>query len=118
MACTKQDGPDRNLMKPFEDTRFDLALGRAKEKLAQGKSLPRPHELLAIKSTGLISFGTIREIDWIDAADYYACLRLAGRTHLLRRSITDLERELDPNRFCGIHRSHRQSRAHPGTQGG
>jgi two-component system LytT family response regulator len=28
-----------------------------------------------------------------------------GKTHLLRRSITDLEQELDPNRFCRIHRS-------------
>src|SRR5579862_7159446 len=83
------------LLKPFEDSRFDLALGRAKQKLAQGKSLPRTLELLAIKSTGLISFVNVREIDWIEAADYYACLHLAGKTHLLRRSITDLEKELD-----------------------
>ena len=68
--------------------------GRAKEKLAQGKSLPRTLELLAIKSTGLISFVKIREIDWIEAADYYACLHLAGKTHLLRRSIADLEQDV------------------------
>ena len=80
-------------------------MGRAKEKLAHGKSLPRTLELLAIKSTGLISFVKIREIDWIEAADYYACLHLAGKTHLLRRSIADLEQELDPKRFCRIHRS-------------
>jgi two-component system LytT family response regulator len=47
----------------------------------------------------------ISEIDWIEAADYYACLHLAGKTHLFRRSITDLEKGLDPNRFCRIHRS-------------
>lgn len=93
------------LLKPFEDSRFDLALGRAKEKLAQSKSLPRTVELLAIKNTGLISFVKTREIDWIEAADYYDCLHLAGKTHLLRRSIADLEQELDPNRFCRIHRS-------------
>ena len=93
------------LLKPFEDSRFNLALGRAKEKLAQGKSLTRTLELLAIKSTGLIFFVKIREIDWIEAADYYACLHLAGKTHLLRRSIADLEQELDPKRFCRIHRS-------------
>ena len=47
----------------------------------------------------------IREIDWIEAADDHACLHLAVLTYLLRRSIADLEHELDPKRFCRIHRS-------------
>jgi two-component system LytT family response regulator len=47
----------------------------------------------------------ISEIDWIEAADYYACLHVGPRTHLLRRSMMDLEQELDPGEFSRIHRS-------------
>ena len=42
-------------------------------------------------------------IDWIEAADYYACLYVAGKTHLVRRSMSELERDLDPAAFCRIH---------------
>jgi two-component system LytT family response regulator len=45
------------------------------------------------------------EIDWIEAADYYACLHIGSRTHLLRRSMSELEQDLDPSAFCRIHRS-------------
>ena len=45
------------------------------------------------------------EIDWIEAADYYACLHVGGKNHLLRRSLADLEEDLDPNMFCRVHRS-------------
>ena len=45
------------------------------------------------------------EIDWIEAADYYACLHVGPKNHLLRRSMADLEQELDPAAFCRIHRS-------------
>ena len=47
----------------------------------------------------------ISEIDWIEAADYYACLHVGARSHLLRRSLSDLEEDLDPNAFCRVHRS-------------
>jgi two-component system LytT family response regulator len=43
------------------------------------------------------------EIDWIEAAKYYACLHLGGDTHIVRR--TDLEQDLDARRFFRIHRS-------------
>jgi two-component system, LytTR family, response regulator len=93
------------LLKPFEDARFDRALKRAKERIAQGKSAPRRLERFAIKSTGQISFVKVAEIDWIEAADYYACLHVGTKNHLLRRSIADLEQDLDPQLFCRIHRS-------------
>ena len=62
-------------------------------------------ERLAIKSVGQVSFVRVSEIDWIEAADYYACLHVGPRTHLLRRSMSELEQELDPTVFCRIHRS-------------
>ncbi len=93
------------LLKPFDNARFDRALDRAKQTIARNKDLPRKLERLAIKSVGQISFVRISEIDWIEAADYYACLHVGPRTHLLRRSMADLEQELDPAVFCRIHRS-------------
>ncbi len=93
------------LLKPFDNARFDRALGRAKERIARGKDLPRKMERLAIKSAGQVSFLKMSEIDWIEAADYYACLHVRARTHLLRRSMTELEQELDRALFCRIHRS-------------
>jgi two-component system LytT family response regulator len=92
------------LLKPFDDARFDLALDRAKQRIVS-KDLPRKLDRLAIKSAGQISFLRISEIDWIEAADYYACLHVGNRTHMLRRSIAELEQDLDPAIFCRIHRS-------------
>jgi two-component system LytT family response regulator len=93
------------LLKPFDNARFDLALKRARQKIAHNKTLPRRLERIAIKNAGQVSFLKISEIDWIEAADYYACLHVAQRTHMLRRSISELEQDLDPTIFCRIHRS-------------
>jgi two-component system LytT family response regulator len=93
------------LLKPFDNARFDLALKRARQKIALSKTLPRKLDRIAIKNAGQVSFLKISEIDWIEAADYYACLHVAQRTHMLRRSISELEQDLDPAIFCRIHRS-------------
>jgi two-component system LytT family response regulator len=93
------------LLKPFNNARFARALTRAKERIALRKDPPVKLERLAIKSAGRVSFLTVREIDWIEAADYYACLHLGPKTHLLRRSMNELESDLDPAIFCRIHRS-------------
>jgi two-component system LytT family response regulator len=93
------------LLKPFDNTRFGRALERAKEKLAGGNSAPTKLERLAIKGVGKVSFIKVSEIDWIGAADYYACLHIGTKTHLLRRSLSELEMELDPATFCRVHRS-------------
>jgi two-component system LytT family response regulator len=93
------------LLKPFDNDRFDRALSRAKERITHGQAVPRKIDRLAIKSAGQVSFLKISEIDWIEAADYYACLHVKARTHLLRRSMSELEQELDQALFCRIHRS-------------
>jgi two-component system LytT family response regulator len=93
------------LLKPFDDARFDLALNRARERIALAKSRPARSERLVIKNAGHVEFLKISEIDWIEAADYYACLHVGPRTHMLRRSIAELEQDLDPASFCRIHRS-------------
>jgi two-component system, LytTR family, response regulator len=93
------------LLKPFDNARFDRALERAKLAIKRGNGGLRTLDRLAIKSVGEILFVRISEIDWIEAADYYACLHVGPRRHLLRRSMADLEKELDPKSFCRIHRS-------------
>ena len=93
------------LLKPFDDARFQRALNRAKEKLAHYAQSPQRVERLVIKSAGQVVFLEVAEIDWIEAADYYACLHVGNDTHLLRRALSELERDLDDGMFCRIHRS-------------
>ena len=93
------------LLKPFDKARFERALERVKERIRHGNDLPRKLERVAIKSAGQVTFVNISGIDWIEAADYYAALHVGPRTHLLRRSMAELEEELDPAIFSRIHRS-------------
>ena len=98
------------LLKPFDNARFDRALCRAKERIAHSRESPRKVDRLVIKGAGQVMFVKVPDIDWIEAADYYACLHVRAKSHLLRRRMSDLERELDPAVFCRIHRStHRES---------
>lgn len=93
------------LLKPFDNARFDRALGRAKERITQSREFPAKTDRLVVKSTGQVAFIRIPDIDWIEAADYYASLHVGTKTHLLRRRMSELERDLDPSTFCRIHRS-------------
>jgi two-component system LytT family response regulator len=93
------------LLKPFDDARFGLALDRAKQKIARGKDRPKQIEYLTVKSAGQVTFVTLASIEWIEAADYYVGLHVGPKTHLLRRSIAELEQDLDPDMFFRIHRS-------------
>jgi two-component system LytT family response regulator len=94
------------LLKPFDNARFERALSRAKEKLAHLAPLQRAHvERLIIKSPGHVLFLSVADIDWIEAADYYACIHVGDATHLMRRTLLDLERDLGEERFFRIHRS-------------
>jgi two-component system LytT family response regulator len=94
------------LLKPFDDARFGRALERAKERL-RGNSPGARHAQgqFAIRSAGQLRFVRIAEVDWIEAADYYVCLHVGTQTHLLRRSLGELARELQEQEFCRIHRS-------------
>ena len=93
------------LLKPFDSARFDRALERAKERAAYNRSALRPTDTLAIKGVGGVTFLKIAQIDWIEASDYYSRLHIGGKTHLLRRSMSELEKDLQPFSFYRIHRS-------------
>ena len=46
----------------------------------------------------------VREIEWVEAADYYVQLHARGEKLLHRESIQNLERQLDPALFVRVHR--------------
>jgi two-component system, LytTR family, response regulator len=92
------------LLKPFDDARFRRALSRAKDKLAhyaQSRSAKR----LVVKSRGQVLFLDAADIDWIEAAGYYACLHVGDETHIMRRTLSELEKDLGEEKFTRIHRS-------------
>lgn len=93
------------LLKPFDNARFGMALERAKKRVAEDTRSPQSKDRLAVKSAGQVLFLKFSEIDWIEAADYYSCLHVGAKTHLLRRSMAELDEELDQAVFCRIHRS-------------
>ena len=68
---------------------------------AQPREIPR----LTVRSAGHVLYVPIPDIDWIEAADYYVCLHVGPKSHLLRQSMAELEQELDSKTFCRIHRS-------------
>jgi two-component system, LytTR family, response regulator len=92
------------LLKPFDNARFERTLARVKERV-QGRRGPEVVERITVKSSGSVLFVKPAEIDWIEAADYYACLHVGAKSHLLRRSLSELEHDLKGARFCRVHRS-------------
>src|SRR5271168_767877 len=94
------------LLKPFDDARFGRALNRAKDKLAHYLPLPlQPVRRLVVKSRGEVLFLNAADIDWIEAAGYYACLHVGSDTHIMRRTLSELEKDLGEEKFTRIHRS-------------
>jgi two-component system, LytTR family, response regulator len=94
------------LLKPFDDARFGRALSRAKDKIAHyTPRQPQRAQRLVVKSRGQVLFLSAADIDWIEAAGYYACVHVGGDTHVMRRTLSELEQDLGEERFIRIHRS-------------
>jgi len=94
------------LMKPFDDARFRRALHRAKERLGhRGTVEPSQPKRLAVKTPGRLLFVNVADVDWVEAANYYACLHVGKETHIIRRTLAELEGDLGEEAFIRIHRS-------------
>jgi len=93
------------LLKPFDDARFERALTRAKLRISQAQHVPRVLPPLVVRSAGRVTFVTPAEIDWLESADYYSRVHVGSESHLVRRSLNEFERELDPAVFFRIHRT-------------
>ena len=108
------------LVKPLEETRFAEALDRVRERLRSANAILLTRKLLALLATreqqrvkqGIVVHTSTgervidaEEIDWIEADDYYAAIHAHNTRHLVRESLTSLEKRLDHNRFLRTHRA-------------
>ena len=67
--------------------------------------LKKPAARLAIRDAGRITWVQQDEIEWIDAAGDYMCVHVAGQTHIMRKTMKELEQELDSALLQRVHRS-------------
>jgi two-component system LytT family response regulator len=112
------------LTKPVEPERLQATLVHVKERIASHAALLTQEQLksvlanlekggqreayprrLLVHNGTKDSFVNIDDIDWIEAADYYACLRVGAKSFMLRETIKQLSNTLDPEKFVRIHRS-------------
>jgi two-component system, LytTR family, response regulator len=109
------------LLKPVGQARFERALARAKERIAESskedvaerivatlEQIKRRDEYLdrlPVSENGRILFLKTKEIDWVEANGNYVRVHIGARTHEIRETLNSLERKLDPRDFLRIHRS-------------
>ena len=109
------------LLKPFDQTRFEKALERARLQVAKAKGPVidsrlvslleelreerKYPERLIVKSSGRVFFVRTEEIDWVEASGNYVKIHTKAEAHLLRESMKNMEAKLDPKIFVRIHRS-------------
>ncbi len=60
---------------------------------------------LAIRDGGKTTWVNQEDIEWIDAAGDYMCVQAQGTTYIMRKTMKELEKELDENILQRIHRS-------------
>jgi two-component system, LytTR family, response regulator len=111
------------LIKPIGPERLEMALARsrtgvglnldeqAKSPLSRFEGLEgtRPGEgfleRFPVKESGRVYFVRTSAIDWIESDENYIRIHTGGASHLVRRTLVQVETELDPAQFARIHRS-------------
>lgn len=108
------------LTKPIEAERLYLSIARAQQRLAQSQALTGGENLKSVLENLLPNPSSKRilvregakevmlqlsDVEWIEAADYYSCLHVGNRKHLIRETIKQLEGKLDSKSFVRVHRS-------------
>ncbi|MCW8108506.1 LytTR family DNA-binding domain-containing protein [Alteromonas ponticola] len=76
-------------------------------KLAKGERIetdPYP-DILAIKDGSEVTRVAVNDIQWIDAAGDYMCVHALDGMHIMRKTMKELEQELNPKIFVRVHRS-------------
>lgn len=110
------------LLKPFDDTRFTQTITRLKrefrtraaarlsEKLLHvlqdtQPAQPRYLTRIVVRGDGRTLLLRSDDVDWIEAADYYARIHTGNKSYLLRETMNELETRLNPEQFFRVHRS-------------
>jgi two-component system LytT family response regulator len=61
-------------------------------------------ERFLVRARGKVVVVRTQDIDWIESADYYATLHVGAESHLVRKTMAELEASLDGQRFVRVHR--------------
>ncbi|GGY87927.1 LytR/AlgR family response regulator transcription factor [Pseudoduganella plicata] len=102
------------LLKPFSQQRFARALDNARtaapaaalESLGRAAALrERAVERVLIRDGANVHVIACGRIDCVQAQDDYVEIRAEGRAYLKNQPLSELESQLDPQRFLRIHRS-------------
>lgn len=109
------------ILKPFDSERVHSALHRVRTMLQMKERADYSKKILEIvkhyqssqkyidripiRNAGKISFVSVEDIIWIDAAADYINLHTSFGTSTIRESIGAMEEQLDPSKFIRIHRS-------------
>lgn len=105
------------LLKPVSPERFAATVDRAVSRLRADRAVaPSPVREAAGRPKGYRTRFVVRrgskhtfvaamDVSWIDAVDNYLQIHVGGRPQLVRGTMKDAERELDPASFVRVHRS-------------
>ncbi|HEX7937536.1 MAG TPA: response regulator [Gemmatimonadaceae bacterium] len=93
------------LVKPVSAARFATAMKRVMRYL-RGASAPSRQPGIVVTSLRNMRVVRFDEIEWIESADNYSRLWVAGKSYLVRESLNSLERRV---RSEGFVRAHRQA---------
>jgi two-component system, LytTR family, response regulator AlgR len=97
------------LLKPVEAERLERAIARVRTQIeaaqpAPALSSPWIHEFWVPHRAEIVRIAA-RDIDLIEAERDYMRLHVGPRSFLLHKTISELERRLDPAEFLRLHRS-------------
>jgi two-component system LytT family response regulator len=100
------------LLKPFKPARFQQAVARVRLRLRERAGQARPAEApapaylkrLIVRLSEHQLIVPIAEIDWMESASNYIVLHRGGETHVLRDTLSSLERRLSPEQFLRVGR--------------
>lgn len=109
------------LLKPFSDERFQQALARARRQIQNGLLGALSEELrrvlnragardeyrsrLVVKADGRSTIIPVADVDWLEADGDVVKVHTTRAAHVLRKTMKELESQLDPGHFVRIHRS-------------
>jgi two-component system LytT family response regulator len=91
------------LVKPVTASRFATTMERLTRRLG-GAARAREPAIIVTTARGALVL-ELRDIEWIEAADYYARVWVGTRSYLLRESLDELERRVAEHGFVRAHRS-------------
>jgi two-component system LytT family response regulator len=92
------------LVKPVAEARFAATMKRLSRVLRNSAKAPAQDDRLVVTTARGALVLSLREIDWIEAADNYARLWVGRRSYLLRESLQQLEGRVGPHGFVRVHR--------------